>query len=134
LSSLIEKFKREHSEIVDVLKEVKELGFLTKEGQAKLMSIKAVLIEHIEEEDEKFYPILWREAEQNKKLKEKLEIYAKDLKKVSSVIFGFFDRYDKWVLGDKSVEEFEYLSKVLRYRMGNEEDSLYVEYEKIIQK
>ncbi|MHC4321528.1 MAG: hypothetical protein ACYST3_04560 [Planctomycetota bacterium] len=45
MSSLIEKFKSEHSGIVDALKEVEEPGILTKEGQAKLMPIKASLLE-----------------------------------------------------------------------------------------
>ena len=35
MSALIEEFKREHSEIIATLKEVKELGILSREGQAK---------------------------------------------------------------------------------------------------
>jgi hypothetical protein len=41
MSALIEEFKREHYGIVDALQEVKECGILTKEGQAKLVSVKA---------------------------------------------------------------------------------------------
>ncbi len=59
MSALIEEFKREHSEIVDALKEVEELGIFTKEGQAKLMSVKSTLLGHLDEEDEKIYPVLW---------------------------------------------------------------------------
>ncbi len=131
MSVLIEEFKREHSEIVDALKEVEELGILTEEGKAKLMSVKPSLIEHLCKEDGKLYSVLWVETKQNKMLQEKLAIYAEDLENVSSVVFEFFDKCDKWVLGDKLVEEFEHLCKVLRYRMGNEENSLYVEYEKL---
>ena len=47
MSALIEELKREHSEILAILNEVKELGILSKEGQAKLMSIKASLLEHL---------------------------------------------------------------------------------------
>jgi hypothetical protein len=79
MSALIDEFKREHSEIVDALKEVKALGILTKEGQSKLMSVKPSLIEHLGEEDERLYPVLWKEAEQNKKLKEVLKIFTKDM-------------------------------------------------------
>ena len=36
-----------------------------------------------------------KKAEQNKKLKEELEIFARDLGNVSSVAFEIFDKYDK---------------------------------------
>ncbi len=131
--ALLEEFKKEHSGIVDTLKEIKEYGILTKEGQAKLISVKPSLIEHLDEEDEKFYPALWKEAEQNKKLKEVLKIFAKDLENISRVVFGFFDSYDKGVLGDRLSGDFETLFMVIRYRMDNEENILYSEYEKIFQ-
>ncbi len=133
MSALIEEFKREHSEIIDALKEVKELDILTKKGKAKLMSVKASLLEHLKEEDEKFYSVLWKEAEQNKKLKEELEIFAKDWGNVSSVAFGIFDKYDKGILEAVGLWDFETLFTVLRHRMKNEEDFLYGEYEKIDQ-
>ena len=133
MSALIEDFKREHSEIIKALKEVEELGILSKEGQAKLMSVKETLHEHLKEEDEKFYPVLLKEAEQNKKLKEELEVFAKDLKGVSRVVFRFFERYDERVLGASLLSDFETIVTVLRNRMRNEENFLYDEYEKIAQ-
>ncbi len=133
MSELIEGFKREHSEIIDALKEVEELGILSKEGQAKLMSVKETLHEHLKEEDEKFYPVLLKEAEQNKKLKEELEVFAKDWKNVSRVVFGFFDKYYKGILGTDLLWDFETLFMVLRARIKNEEEILYDEYEKIDQ-
>ena len=131
MSALIEGFKKEHSEIVDALQEVKELGILTKEGQAKLMSVKTSLLEHLKEEDEKFYPVLRKEAEQNKKLKEELDIFAKDFESVSKVVLEFFDRFDKGVLGSRLLWDFETLIMVLRNRIMNEEIFLYGEYEEL---
>ena len=131
MSALIEEFKNEHSEIVDALQEVKELGILTKEGQAKLMSVKAALLEHLKEEDEKFYPVLRKEAEKNKKLKEELDIFAKDFESVSKVVLEFFDRFDKGVLGSRLLWDFETLIMVLRNRIMNEEIFLYGEYENL---
>jgi len=131
MSALIEEFKREHSQIIETLKEVKELDIHTKKGKARLMSVKASLLEHLKEEDEKFYPVLRKEAEQNKELKEELEIFAKDWGNVSSVAFEIFDKYDKGVLEEESSWDFETLFTTLRHRMKNEEDFLYGEYEKI---
>lgn len=130
MSALIEEFKREHSEIIEALKEVKELGILTEEGHAKLMSIKATLLKHFKEEDGKFYPALWKEAEQNKKLKDELEVFAKDLESASRFVFVFFDKCDKGLPGANLSKDFETLFMVIRDRMRNEENFLYDEYNK----
>ena len=131
MSALIEEFKREHSEIIEALKEVKELDIHTKKGKARLMSVKASLLEHLKEEDGKFYPALWKEAEHNKKLKEALEVFANDLENASRFVLEFFDRCDKGFLGANLSRDFETLFTVIRYRMENEENILYGEYEKL---
>ena len=131
MSALIEAFKRKHSEIIDRLKECREYGIFTKKGQAKLKSVKMSLLEHLKEEDEKFYPVLWKEAEQNKQLKEELEIFAKDWGNVSSVAFDIFDRYDNETIIDERLLDFGELFLVLQHRMRNEENFLYDKYEKL---
>ncbi len=128
---LIKELKSEHLKISETLKEVKELGILTHKGQAKLISVKSSLLEHLKEEDKKFYPVLWKEAEQNKKLKEGLEVFEKDLESVSRVVFGLFDGFDKGVLGVRFLKDFETFFMVLLNRMWNEENYLYVEYEEL---
>ena len=131
MSALIEEFKREHYEIIKALTEVEELGILTKDGKDKLMLAKDSLHEHFKEEDEKFYPVLLREAEQNKKLKEGLDVFEKDLESLSRVVLGFFDGFDKGVLDARLLNDFKTLLMVLRNRMWNEENYLYVEYEEL---
>jgi hypothetical protein len=133
MSVLIEGFKSEHYEIIKDLKDVEDLGILTEEGKTKLMSVKENLHKHLKEEDEKFYPVLWKEAEQNKKLKKELDIFAKDFESVSRVVLGFSDRFGKGLLGESLLGDFENLVMVLRKRMLNEEIYLYGEYEKIVQ-
>ena len=44
MSALIEKFKKEHSKIIEAFKEVKEHGVHTKEGHTKLMSLLPVCL------------------------------------------------------------------------------------------
>ena len=106
MSALIEGFMKDHSEIIEALKEVEKLGVLTKEGQIKLMSIKATLLKHFKEEDGQFYPVLWKEAEQNKKLKEVLKVFERDLKNASKFVFEFFDRCDKGIPGANFSRDF----------------------------
>ncbi len=130
---LINELKSEHLEIVAILKEVKGLSVLTKKDQAKLMSVKATLFEYLKKEDEKFYPLFYKVAEQNKKLKEILELFAKDLETVSSDVPKFFDKYkySKEVLDTMFIKEFEFLFNTLCKRMRYEEFIFFDEYEEL---
>jgi len=133
MSALIEEFKKEHSEIIAALKEVKELGILSKEGQAKLMLAREGLLAHLKKEDELLYPFLKKEAEHNKKLEEILDLFATDMENVSKIVMEFFDKYSKGVIYGAFPKEFENLFTAFRNRIRNEEDILYEEHEKINQ-
>jgi iron-sulfur cluster repair protein YtfE (RIC family) len=129
MSVLIEELKKDHSEIFAALNEVKKLGVLSREGQAKLLSIKNNLLAHLKKEDEQLYPALKKEAERNNNLKNALDLFAIDMENVSRVVQEFFDKYSKGVLGEEFQKEFESLLVALGKRIRNEEDVLYDEYE-----
>jgi hypothetical protein len=131
MSALIEELKKEHSEIIATLNEVRELGILSEEGQAKLRSAKESLLEHLKKEDERLYPVLRKEAEHNKKLKEILDVFAMDMENVSKIVLEFFDKYSEEVIDSAVQGEFEDLFAAFRNRIRNEEDILYEEHEKI---
>jgi hemerythrin superfamily protein len=129
MSVLIEELKKDHTEIVDLLKEVKELGILSKEGQTKLLSAKAHLLKHLNKEDEQLYPVLRKKAEKNEQLKDALDLCVIDMENVSSIVQEFFDKYSRGVSGKELQEEFEKLFVALDKRVRNEEAILYDEYE-----
>ncbi len=131
MSALIEEFKKEHSEILAILNEVEGLDLLSKEGQAKLMSVKTILLEHLKKEDVKFYPVLCKVGEHNKNLKKILDLFTMDMKNVSKVALEFFDKYPGSISGKELQEEFKSLFVTLRNRIRNEENILYEEYEDI---
>ncbi len=133
MSALIEEFKREHSEIVAILNEAKELGILSKEGQVKLMSVKASLLEHLWNENERLYPVLWKAAEKNNDLKDVLDLFAIEMDEVSKVVQGFFDKYCGGVVDEDEdfPSEFEKLFASISKRIKDEENILYGEYEKL---
>ena len=133
MSALINEFKKDHTKILDTLKEIKELGVLSEEGQAKLISAKESLLEHLKKEDELLYPVLRKEAEHNEKLKELLDVFAKDMENVSRVVMDFFDKYSEDVIDSAVTDEFEQLFAAFRNRIRHEEDILYEEYEKLDQ-
>ena len=133
MSALIEELKKEHSEIVAILNEVEGLDILSKEGQAKLLPAKERFLTHLKKEDRQLYPVLIKEAKNNKLLEGTLVLLAIDMMDVSRVVLEFFDKYSRGVLGKELQGEFESLFVALRKRIKNEEDILYKEYDKINQ-
>ena len=134
MSVLIEEFKKEHSEIIAILKEVKKLGIHSEEGRSKLMSAKKYLLEHLQKENEQLYPVLRKEAKHNRTLKAELDIFAIDPEYVSRVVLEFFDKYSGGVIDKDFQINFESLVAALNARIRNEEEALYQEYEEIKKK
>lgn len=58
MTAMIEEYKKEHSEIIKVLKEVEKLGIFTKEGHDNLMILSLGLLKHLWHEDEWLYPVV----------------------------------------------------------------------------
>ena len=134
MSVLIEEFKKEHSEIIAILKEVKKLGIHSEEGRSKLISAKEYLLEHLHKENEQLYPVLRKEAKHNRTLKAELDIFALDPEYVSRVVLEFFDKYSGGVIDKDFQINFESLIAALNARIRNEEEALYQEYEEIKKK
>lgn len=134
MSILIEELKKEHSEILATLNEVKQLGILSEEGQDKLMSLEVSLLAHLGMEDDQLYPALKKETEHCNSIKDTLELFAIDMENVSKTVREFFEKYSEGFSGvelDKLSEDFENFFSALTKRICNEEDSLYEEYENL---
>ncbi len=131
MSVLIEEFKKEHSEIIGILNDVKKLGIHSEEGRSKLMSAKEYLLEHLRKENEQLYPVLRKKAEDNGILKDELDMFAMDPEYVSRVVLEFFDKYSGGTIDKDFQINFESLFAALNARIRNEEESLYQEYEEI---
>ncbi len=132
MSILIEELKKEHSQILDSLKEVRELGILSYEGQDKLISLELGLLAHLEMEDDLLYPALRKEAEHSNSMKDILELFTIDMESVSKIVREFFEKYSEGFSGvelDKLSEDFDNLFSVLTKRICDEEETLYEEYE-----
>ncbi len=128
MSVLIEELKREHSEILASLNEANEIGILSREGQAKLMSVKAVFLEHLKKEDEQLYPALIKSF---KETKITLNLFSMDMENVSRTALEFFDKYSDGVIDAEFEGKFETLFVALGKRIRSEEDLLFEEYEKM---
>ena len=134
MSALIEEFKKEHSEILAILNEVKKLGIHSEEGRSKLISAKEHLLEHLHKENKQLYPVLKKEAEHNKRLQNELDIFAIDPDYLTRVTVEFFDDYSGGAIDKDFQINFESLYAALNARIRNEEEALYREYEEIKKK
>ena len=133
MSALIDQLKKEHSEIFAELNEANDLSIITKEGQNKLFSTKADLLVHLKHEDEHLYPVLRKEAENNKHLESILNSFSSEMENISESAMKFFEKYSDQVIDSMYVESFETIFATLSARMKKEESVLFAEYEKINQ-
>ena len=131
MSALIEGFKKEHFEILEALRGVKELGVLTEEGQAKLMSEIEDLLKHLWSEDQWLYPVLLKASKHNKKLEEILSVFANGLGGIHEEMLNFVTKYSKGVKDNNFQRDNERLFDALSKRIGYEETILYDEYNKL---
>lgn len=133
MSALIDQLIKEHSEIFAELNEANDLSIITKEGQNKLFSTKADLLVHLNNEDEYLYPVLRKEAENNKQLESILNSFSSEMENISESAMKFFEKYTDRVLDSRYVESFETIFATLSERMKKEESVLFAEYEKLNQ-
>lgn len=131
MSQLIDNLKREHALIVFSLKEVKQMGFTSKDGKDKILSIKKVLYEHLKREDQDLYPVLKKASENNENLKQILDAFAKDMIGVSRSAIGFFRKYTIEGPNKEFPRDLEKLVVKLASRVKREENTLFIEYEKL---
>ena len=130
---LIDQLIKEHFKILADLTEANNLGIITEKGQSKLFSAKADLLEHLKNEDEHLYPVLRKEAENNKNLEIILNTFSNEMEDISISIMKFIDKYSNGVLDSKYVVSFESIFATLSARIKKEESVIFVEYEKINQ-
>ena len=129
MAALIEEFKKEHSEIIEELKEVDELGILTKKGHDKLMLLTLNLAKHLRHEDEWLYPVLRKASEHNKKLKEILSFFVNGLGAIHEEMLNFITKYSDEIIDSNFPIEYERLFGALSKRIEYEENFLYDEYD-----
>ena len=81
-------------------------------------------------EDDELYPVLCETAEDNQKLKLKLESLANDLGNVTKTISAFFEKYADGEHETDFKTDFQKIYLVLSKRINSEERELFPEYDK----
>lgn len=132
MTRLVDELIIEHKAIVENLNQIKTLGVTSEEGQKKLALAKKSLLAHLKKEDKHLYPKLYQEAQKNSELKRTLELFAKDMDKISSDALRFFDKYDGGGSGLEFAKDFGSLAATLTQRIQKEERIIYQKFKEII--
>ncbi|NPV02537.1 MAG: hemerythrin domain-containing protein [Brevinematales bacterium] len=128
MKSHLEEFQKEHAEIKEAIKNVKDKGISTREGRNFLFSMKNMLIEHLKSEDKNLYPVLKQAGLKDKHIRETMELFIKDMDTVLEKVEDFFEKYSADSTGFDFARSFGGLCALLADRINREENILYQEY------
>jgi iron-sulfur cluster repair protein YtfE (RIC family) len=131
VSTLVKELKGDHQQLVAVLTEIRAKGIVSQEAVALLMKAKGALLAHLKKEDTFLYPELRNAAKNDRNLNSTLEIFAKDMDKITQTVMAFFTKYEKGGEGIEFAKEIGNLMSVLANRIQREENALYPEFDKI---
>lgn len=131
MNNLVSELKAEHQKLVSVLTEMKAKGVTTPEGLKVLMQAKGAVVAHLKKEDTFLYPEMRSAAARDPKLQQTLDIFAKDMEKVTAQVLEFFDKYQNGGSGIEFAKDIGALMTVLANRIQREESALYPEYDKL---
>ena len=132
MRNLIAELKQEHAVISARLVEARALGISSAQGRDHLLLVKSTLLAHLAKEDQQLYPKLREAAANDRQLETLLKIFARDMEQVSGFAIQFFAKFESGVAtSDQYLEDVAMLLARLRFRIGNEEQILYREYQRV---
>ena len=131
MSSFIEELKKEHKAVLEIFSQLHRLGITSDAVFEKLLRTKDMLLRHLKKEDDLLYPKLQAAAEDDHKLKSKLEFFAEDTTIVTNYAFQFYNDLANGTSVSNLAKELGELTAILKMRILKEENILFPEYEKI---
>ncbi len=132
MSTLIDQLKSEHQEIALALTEVKKSGIITNDGHIKLITIKEMILKHLQKENEELYPFLNLHAKNNKILRNNMQVLSVEMKTIIEKLARFYQKYEESGFSPEFNMEFGNLFNLIIQRFSKEEKVLYAEYLKIM--
>lgn len=126
MPGLINELKREHREILTLLRNVGELGVATPEGWQAMLEARGGLFDHLQKEDERLYPPLIEKAKEDAEVQVSMAFYDAHLKEIAGQLSGFYNRCE--APGVDREAEFVKLVRFMRGRVMWEEEVLFPQY------
>ena len=134
LDLVVEKLEVQHVALLNIFKNIADEDLDYDVRLTKLRKSKEVLLAHLKQEDEEFYPVLREAAKEDKHLEWLLSTYDRIMETTVADALKFYDNYsDGWkhVKRHKFQFDLKDLMGLLQYRIEREESKLYPEYYRI---
>lgn len=131
MSKLVDELKADHQKLVAVLTDIRTKGIVSKEAVQLLMTAKGALLAHLKKEDTFLYPELQSAAKDDKNLASTVDLFAKDMDKISQSVLAFFAKYENGGEGMEFAKDIGNLMATLGNRIQREENALYPEYDRV---
>ena len=128
----IQAWHAEHAAVLATLAEIPRIGITTQAGQAKLRELEVSLKAHIKSENENLYPVLKKAAQNNPVLRQKMDLFARDMEEITVLALDFFDKFKKDPYAPSTPYSFALMTSLFKNRISSEESILIKEYEKLI--
>lgn len=132
MHQFIKSLTDDHKYVLKSLKIIREKGIHSDEGKKLLFEVKDALLSHIKKEDDELYPVLQEAAKNNTRFASLLKLYAEDMEIVTKAVLNFYKKDDENSSGFNYSIEFGKLFSILKTRIRREEDTLYKEYERVV--
>ncbi len=131
MESIIEELKQEHEEIRRVLQSAIETGIATKAGQAQLLSMRELLLSHLQKENDEVYAPLKAKAICDRELARVLDPFFAQLEEISDFAVDFFDRLERDGTSIDLARSAGRLAGMIRNRIHQAEYVVFSEFEKL---
>jgi hypothetical protein len=125
MSSLTDTLRGQHAQMRRLLDDIRLHGIGSPAGRERLRQARALIVEHLRQEDAELYPALHRHAG----TQALAQNYAGEMRQLSDEILGFFD---SWQHGGDDLAFARHYGRVLgllNRRWTREEVRLYPAYE-----
>lgn len=134
LDLVVEKLEAQHVTLLRMLTIIADENVDYEKRLETLQKSKQVLLAHLKQEDDEFYPIMRAAAQEDQRLQWLLDIYDKIMESAVAEVLNFYALYeDGWKNVNRHKFSFDLQSLIglIRYRIEREESKLYPEYKRI---
>lgn len=104
---------------------MKELGFITPEGQKALQTAERLFNQHLKKEDYELYGKLFKHVKSDEKIIQKFKEYRDQIKKVSIEAEQYFKKYKEGGDGINFARDTGHLFSIIQTRISKEENSIF---------
>ncbi len=132
MPKFIQSLKNDHRVILLLLKKSSNPKLTNEERTAFLTTIKFLISDHFENENENLYPVLFNNIDKNDEISQTAKSFMNGLLSLGNIIDNFFTKHVKDPKDLHRDSDFTKVVKLLETRIKQEERELYPLFDKLV--